>query len=162
MWERLPVSPRVIYAFTLSPQRVITESEHGTAPAAMRLDCAIAGLQKGHSIRLCFDPMLYVPDWQQAYGELLVQADERFQKAGIKWELLQDVSVGSFRISQDYLKKLRKCKPRAAVVQFPFENKGGVYQYPEQLGTKMETWLAAELAKRLPSEKIYRDFRSAE
>ena len=162
MWENLPVSPRVIYAFTLSPQQVIMESEHGTAPAAMRLDCAIAGLQKGHPIRLCFDPMLYVPDWQQAYKELLVQADQSFQKAGAKWELLQDVSVGSFRISQDYLKKLRKSKPCAAVVQFPFENVGGVYQYPRHLLEKMETWLIKELEMRLPTEKIYRDFRSAE
>lgn len=106
--------------------------------------------------------MLYVPDWQQAYKELLVQADQSFQKAGAKWELLQDVSVGSFRISQDYLKKLRKSKPCAAVVQFPFENVDGVYQYPRHLLEEMETWLVKKLEMRLPTEKIYRDFRSAE
>lgn len=159
MWEDLSVSSQVIYAFTLSPQRVITESEHGTAPARMRLECAIAGLQKGHPIRLCFDPMLYVPDWQQAYGELLSQTDTMLKAAGLTWEQFQDVSVGSFRISQDYLKKLRKCKPQAAVVQFPFENVGGFYQYPPQLLEEMETWLVKELEKRLPAEKIYRDFR---
>lgn len=162
MWAGLLVSPRVIYAFTMSPQRVITESEHGTASAAMRLECAITGLQKGHPVRLCFDPMLYVPDWQQAYSALLKQADERLSDLDGDWNLLQDVSVGSFRISQDYLKKLRKCKPGAAVIQFPFENVGGVYQYPRKLAVQMETWLVQELEKRLPMEKIYRDFRSAE
>lgn len=160
MWNGRTALERVIYAFTLSPQRVITESEHGAASAKERLSCAAAGLSQGHPIRFCFDPMLYVPDWQQEYGNLLKLADRELEAAGVQWNQLKDVSVGSFRISQEYLKKLRKCKPEAAIVQFPFENVSGVYQYPQQLSAKMEEWMVEQLSQRLPYEKIFRDFRS--
>lgn len=160
MWDGLSVSDRVIYAFTLSPQRVIGESEHGAASAQMRLECAVRGLCEGHPIRFCFDPMLYVPEWQREYGNLLTLADRVLEAAGVEWNQLRDVSVGSFRISQEYLKKLRKSKPQAAIVQFPFENVSGVYQYPQRLATQMEKWMVEQLHMRLPYEKIFRDFRS--
>ena len=68
---------------------------------------------------------------------------------------LWDVSVGTFRISQDYLKKMRKDLNESAVVNFPYENIGGYYQYPENIRCDMENMLVELLKKYMPKEKIF-------
>ena len=75
-------------------------------------------------MRLCFDPMIYCPDWEKEYHEMLELVTKE-----VPMDQIFDVSVGSFRVSQDYLKKMRKNEPYSAVVQFPFQNDGGVYHY---------------------------------
>ena len=71
------------------------------------------------------------------------------------WGRLFDVSVGSFRVSQDYLKKMRKNAPDSAVVQFPYENDRGVYHYGDGLTREMEGFLVERLSQYLPEEKIF-------
>lgn len=149
-FEPLPVCPEVIYAFTLSPEPVIRSCEHDTPSLAARLQCIQKAIKAGHSIRLCFDPMIYIPDWKQAYGELLEQT---FAGFGDKRPV--DVSVGSFRVSQDYLKKMRRQQKESAVVQFPYENRDGVYQYPEKLAQEMEQFLITGLQKWVEKDKIF-------
>lgn len=156
MWE-LPCLTNVIYAFTLSPQRMIDACEKGTPSAKARIACATTGLKLGYSIRLCFDPMLYLPTWREDYDTLLRQVDEAFKEQGLSMKQLTDVSVGTFRISQDYMKKLRRTMPAAPAVQFPYVNVGGVYQYPPKLLKEMEDYLILELEKRMDKEKIYHE-----
>lgn len=157
MWEELPCLPNVIYAFTLSPQRMIDACERGTPSAQARISCALAGLERGFPIRLSFDPMLYLPTWREDYGELLSELDAAFAGRGLTMQKLTDVSVGAFRISQDYLKKLRRVQPMAPAAQFPYVNIGGVYQYPPRLLDEMEEYLIGELSKRIDKENIYHE-----
>lgn len=163
MWE-LPCLSNVIYAFTLSPQEMIDAFEQNTPSAAARIACATQGLQKGYPVRLCFDPMLYLPDWEKAYAGLLAQLDAAFSREGEEaensafgWSRIKDASVGTFRISQDYMKKLRRVQPYAPAVQYPYVNVGGVYQYPPKLLQEMEIYMIKELEKRIDKENIYHE-----
>ena len=149
-FEHLEPSPQVIYAFTLSPQAVIDAYEHGTSSLNERIACAKKAAEDGFTIRLCFDPMIYCPDWKKHYESML---DSVF--AEIDAEKLLDVSVGTFRVSQDYLKKMRKNEPYSAVVQFPYQNIDGVYQYPKALAEEMEQFLTEQLKKKVPMENIF-------
>lgn len=141
----------VIFAFTLSPQTVIEAYEHHTPSLEERLFCAADLIKAGCPVRLCFDPMIYVPDWKQCYAELLEQVF-----SVIDGEKILDVSVGSFRISQDYLKNMRKQEPESAVVWFPFEKENGYCHYPNALMEQMEGFLAEKLVEKIPKEKIFR------
>ncbi|MDE6852029.1 MAG: radical SAM protein [Lachnospiraceae bacterium] len=143
--------PGVIYAFTLSPQAVIEAYEHHTPSLTERLSCAAEMVQAGHLVRLCFDPMIYLPEWRNHYAEMLEQVC-----AVIDWRKIVDVSVGTFRISQDYLKKMRKQEPDSAVVWFPFQKEKGFYHYPDPLMEQMERFLADKLKNIIPKEKIFR------
>lgn len=156
MWEKLPRTSHVIYAFTLAPQQMIDAYEQGTPSARARIACALQGLETGFSVRLCFDPMMYLPDWREAYSGLLAEMDETFSAKGLTMEALSDVSVGTFRISQEYMKKLRRLQQSPAV-QFPYVNVGGVYQYPEDLLKEMESFLMTELQKRMERGKIFHE-----
>lgn len=149
-WQRHLPAAGIIYAITLSPQAVIDACEHKTPSLARRLASAREALQRGFSVRLCFDPMIYCRDWKQQYGEMLRQVF-----AEINMDRITDVSVGTFRVSQDYLKKMRKTRPGSAVVQFPYQNDNGVYHYSKELTEQMEGFLVELLKKKVPEEKIF-------
>ena len=69
---------------------------------------------------------------------------------------LWDVSVGSFRVSQDYIKKMRRNMPHSAVVQFPYQNTDGVYHYPYNLLEDMEGFMTEKLSQIISKDKIFR------
>lgn len=150
VWNHVPAVPGVVFAFTLSPQSVIDAYEHGTPSLESRLACAAEAVHRGFPVRLCFDPMIYCQNWEKQYDAMLQQV---FTK--IDMEKIEDVSVGTFRVSQDYLKKMRKQEPFSAVVQFPYQNDGGVYHYPKKLTEGMEQYMVNRLKEKIPQEKIF-------
>ena len=160
--QRLPLSSegrkRMIFAFTLSPEEIIEEAEEGTARLSSRIFAIQKALEEGYLVRLCFDPMIYHPRWKELYGALL---QEVFEK--IPMEQIHDCSLGSFRISESYLKAMGKALPHSPHTQFPYENTGGYYHYPKELMEEMEGFLYSRLLERLPKEKIFRwDNREAD
>ena len=160
--QRLPLSlegrKRMIFAFTLSPEEIIEEAEEGTARLSSRIFAIQKALEEGYLVRLCFDPMIYHPRWKELYGALL---QEVFEK--IPMEQIHDCSLGSFRISESYLKAMGKALPHSPHTQFPYENTGGYYHYPKVLMEEMEGFLYSRLLERLPKEKIFRwDNREAD
>ena len=153
--QKLPLSlegrKRMIFAFTLSPEEIIEEAEEGTARLSSRIFAIQKALEEGYLVRLCFDPMIYHPRWKELYGDLL---QEVFEK--IPMEQIHDCSVGSFRISESYLKVMGKALPNSPHTQFPYENTGGYYHYPKELMEEMEGFLYSRLQEKLPKEKIFR------
>lgn len=146
---------RVIFAYTVSPDEIIEKYEKGTSELKGRLN-AIRELQEMDvRCRIAFDPMIYVPGWKEYYGRM---ADIVFDKSGaIEYDRLFDISLGSFRISDSYLKNMRKNAPDSAIAQFPYENNKGVYQYPEQLNNEMEQFMKNRILSCIPSEKLFMD-----
>ena len=142
---------RLIFAFTLSPEKIVSEAEHGTAGLKGRLKAVKMAMEEGFTLRLCFDPMLYHADWESLYTELL---ETVFRE--IPMEKLYDVSVGSFRISESYLKAMTKSCGASPYTSFPYENTDGYYHYSKELLLKMEGFLEQRLLKKLPKEKIFR------
>ena len=153
--QRLPLSSdarkRMIFAFTLSPEEIIEEAEEGTARLSSRIFAIQKALEEGYLVRLCFDPMIYHPRWKELYSDLL---QEVFEKIPMKQ--IHDCSVGSFRISESYLKAMGKALPNSPHTQFPYENTGGYYHYPKELMEEMEGFLYSRLQEKLPKEKIFR------
>lgn len=149
-YPQFEVSERCILAYTLSPDSVAGSFEHGSGSLASRLRAARTALDLGFPVRLCFDPMIYVPGWKDKYAEMLYQVT-----SALPMDRIRDVSLGSFRISNTYLKPMRKAMPDSAVVQYPFENHNGYYQYPEELEGEMEEFLVNRLKKVLPEDKIF-------
>ena len=145
------VSPRNIFAFTLSPDYVVKHYEHRTGSLEGRIRSVKKAMELGFTVRLCFDPMIFCPDWRNEYGSMM---DKVF--AEIPVEKIFDFSVGSFRLSEEYLKNMRRNMPDSAVVQYPYENDHGVYHYSQKLTDEMETWMVDRLRKKVPEGKIFR------
>lgn len=147
----LTVSERFILAWTLSPDYVIENWEHKTPSLNARLKAARLAKDLGFPVRLCFDPLLYFPNYKEAYETMLAQVFTYF-----KPEELYDVSIGVFRCSKDFIKLMRKNRPASALLQYPYENEQGVYHYgtarSEELVQTIKTML---LSYGVKEEKIF-------
>ncbi len=150
LWQEYESCDRVILAFTMSPEKIASQYEHFAAPLSKRIAAAKAAMENGFNVRLCFDPMIYCPGWEAEYDQMI---NDIFSE--IKGEDLWDVSIGSFRISQDYLKKMRRDMPLSSIVNFPYDNVDGYYQYPEKIRVDMENHLTQKLVKYIDSSKIF-------
>ena len=147
----LPVCERLILAWTLSPDCVIQAWEHKTPSLIARLKAARLAKDLGFPVRLCFDPLLYFPNYEKAYALLFEQVFTEFSP-----EELYDISIGVFRCSKDFIKLMRKKRPASALLQYPYENENGVYHYGiERSNEMLQTIKALLLSYQVPEEKIF-------
>lgn len=142
-------SERVIYAFSLSPEEIVNRFEHGTAPLASRLGAINRALDQNASVRICFDPLIYVKDHVECYGKFMDQV-----MSSVDMKKVRDVSIGSFRISKDYLKQLRRNSGDTCVL-YPFENRDGYCVYPDGVRERLSSLVRDRLLEVMEGGKIY-------
>lgn len=148
--ETETVPENVILAWTLSPRYVISTCEHRTADLEHRLAAMRHAIDMGFHVRACFDPAILVPDFEEEYGRLI---DQVFDK--IPAQRLYDASIGTFRISQEYLKTMRRNRPGSCIVQRPYVNENGVAGYGAEISEGMMRFLKEKLLAYLPEEKLF-------
>lgn len=148
--DEVPPADNVILAWTLSPAKLTQNYEHHTSTFSQRLLCIRKALDLGFQVRLCFDPMIYCSDWKEQYREMF---HEVF--SSVNADRIKDVSIGVFRVSQDYMKKMRRQAQSSSIIQFPFENDNGVYHYSETLTNDMVSFAYDIIKKEVAEEKIF-------
>ena len=59
-----------ILAWTLSPESFAAEHEKGAASLEERLEAADEMLEKGWKVRICFDPVIYIENFEKELNDL--------------------------------------------------------------------------------------------
>ena len=144
-------SDRVIYAWTLSPDEITKAYEHHTPSLAGRLNAVNQAISMDCSVRLCFDPMIYIKDYQRIYGNFYKTVFQSIDASKV-----QDVSLGLFRISADYMKYMRR-KRTCAITAYPYTTVNNVCSYEQKKSDEMLNFARLELAKYINPSKIYTD-----
>ena len=150
IYGELPVSDRAIFAFTLSPDAIAERFEKGTPGLDGRIAAMNAAMNAGFPVRICFDPMIYVRNWREIYSSMIGKV-----AAGADLSKVKDISIGTFRISDQYLKNMRKKYPDSAVAQYPYVNEEGYYQYPDEVRLSMEEHIKRELSEKCPIVPVF-------
>lgn len=143
-------APNVIYAFTLSAQSITENFEKKTPSLKSRLECINKALDSRASVRLCLDPLIYVKDYEVCYNEFIDEVIEN-----VDLNRVRDISIGTFRISSDYLSALRKACPGSSAVLFPFDREDGFCVYPYELRTRLLGIVKNRLTNEGFGEKLY-------
>jgi len=92
----VPHAGNVIVSWSVNPQRVIDSEEHLTASLEERLSAAEACLERGFKVSFHIDPMIWHPEWQNSYGELVDEIARRFLPEQIPY-----MSVGALRFQPE-------------------------------------------------------------
>lgn len=150
LYETLERCDRMIFAFTLSPETVITRHEHGTASLAQRIKAVQAAMDHGFPVRICFDPMIHIPGWKEAYTALIETLH-----ASIPMDRVRDFSIGTYRQSDVYQRRMRRRFPDNAVVQYPYDTENGFCGYRRELRADMEQTMKQVLLRYVSEEKIF-------
>ena len=148
--KRLKPLNNFIIAYTLSPEQLSIIHEMGTPPFKKRLKAIKELIELGWNIRLCFDPLLYIKNFEKHYSDMI---NECFNI--VDGEKILDISIGSFRISKEYLKRMRKNNPNSLILSYPFSCKDGVYSYDDKRNSKIIEFVKNQLIKYVPVHKIY-------
>lgn len=150
LWDELPVNENFILAFTLSPTEIADRYEHRAPSLSARLVSIEKAIAAGHPVRLCFDPVIHTKDWEEIYAAMIDEV-----RTGLDLSEVRDISIGTFRISQNYLRRMRRNMPDSPPVNFPFETENGVCVYPDYLRNKMTDFMIRRLSEIVPGERIY-------
>lgn len=139
-----------IFAWTLSPQIVIEKYEKGAPALKSRLHAVKQAIEYGWKVRICIDPILFIPDWQLHYQELI---EDLFST--VSAERIFDVSIGVFRMNLNYFKKVKKRHPQADFMSCDWQCREGTASYPIILKKQLTGHVLRLLAKHIPMERIY-------
>jgi len=140
---------RFIFAWTLSPDAVARAHEIGAPPLKNRLEAARRLGEGGWPLRLCFDPILQLPEAQNIYGSFI---DEVFTSLQPEW--VQDVSIGVFRVSVDYFKRMKRLD-RSPLLYQPVVRQGSAVTYSEPVRSRLTESVTTALRRHIPEEKIF-------
>ncbi len=144
-----PVSSNIIFAWTLSPDAIISSYEHRTPSLDARLQCLKKASDLGYTVRLCFDPMIYVKEYRKIYSEFYRKVFEV-----IPADAVLDISLGLFRISASYIKAMQNRRINS-ITAYPYTNTDGVCSYDENSSREMLDFARAELSQYISQDKIF-------
>ena len=139
-----------IVAFTLSPENLALKNEKYTASFKNRVKAIKELEEKGWKVRICIDPLIYSDNFEENYGQMIEYLFNEIDK-----EKVIDVSIGVFRISKEYLKKMRNQNQNSEILYYPFECIDGVYTYSDKTKSYMINFIKEQFLKYIDEKKIY-------
>ena len=139
-----------IIAFTLSPENLALKNEKYTASFKNRVKAIKELQEKGWKVRICIDPLIYSDNFEENYGQMIEYLFNEIDK-----EKVIDVSIGVFRISKEYLKKMRNQNQNSEILYYPFECIDGVYTYSDKTKSYMINFIKEQFLKYIDEKKIY-------
>ena len=139
-----------IVAFTLSPENLALKNEKYTASFKNRVKAIKELQEKGWKVRICIDPLIYSDNFEKNYSQMI-----KYLFNEIDREKIIDVSIGVFRISKEYLKKMRNQNQNSEILYYPFECIDGVYTYSDKIKSYMINFIKEQFLKYIDKRKIY-------
>ena len=139
----------VVLAWTLSPQVVIDRYEQGTPALHQRLNSVEAAVQAGWPVRLCFDPIVLVPDWQTVYQQFFAEVFERLPP-----EKIRGISAGVFRMNADYFSQLKHNRPDTDLIFQNFQRENNLVSLSKDARTAVMNHLTPLLEHYVPNNKL--------
>ena len=139
-----------IIAFTLSPENIALKNEKYTASFKNRVKAIKELQEKVWKVRICIDPLIYSDNFEKNYSQMIEYLFNEIDK-----EKVIDVSIGVFRISKEYLKKMRNQNQNSEILYYPFECIDGVYTYSDKTKSYMINFIKEQFLKYININKIY-------
>lgn len=113
--KTLPPQKNIIVSYSLSPEHQIKSYDRKTATYKQRLNCLKELSELGHPIAIHLDPIIYTPEFEQQYTQLLKDLSE-----SIDLKKLCYISLGVVRFTKDVYLQLEKNYPTSSLHQQNF------------------------------------------
>jgi spore photoproduct lyase len=141
--DRVQPLDNVLLSFTLSPDIIQKRYEPFTPTLEQRINAVKKVIQKGFRVMLCFDPIIYVPDFECIYKDFFNKVFSEIQPNSI-----DSVSIGVFRMNNDFFKRIRKNGNISDLYFYLYQVKNNVVTYSEDIKKEMLLFVSNELNKR--------------
>jgi spore photoproduct lyase len=148
----IPHAGNVVVSWSINPQNIVSREEHLTAALAERLDAAQACLEKKFRIAFHIDPMIWHPEWEQSYAELIDEICRRFRPEQIPY-----FSVGALRFQPEQKSIMRERFGLNSYVTSSevFPSHDGKLRYDAQLRQTMFRYVINRFQAHDPAWRIF-------
>lgn len=150
VFKDLKPNKNFIVAWTISPKEFARKHEFGAVTFEQRIEAAKKLIDMGWTVRVCFDPMIKVENFKEIYGNMI-----RETFGNINGEKILDVSIGTFRISKEYMKRMKRNRVNSIILNYPFQCYEGVYTYSLEENNEMLNYIKNEILKFVEEKKIF-------
>jgi len=141
---------KVIPAFSFTDVHSYQQLEKGVPSIAKRL-AAMKKLQiKGWTLGLRFDPLVFHPDYQQNFKQLLKEVFHTLDVASI-----HSVSLGVFRLPKQTFKNMLDLYPQEKLFNQTFDIKNNMISYEQSREDDMMGFCSQELLKYITAEQLF-------
>ncbi len=142
--------PRCVVAFSLSPDEIAHKVEAKAPSLQRRLEALYKLQQQGWQIGLRFDPLIYQHGYQQQYQQFFAQVFAR-----IDLNQLHSVSLGTFRLPENFFKKIHSLYPDEKLFAGPLTAKQGMVSYRQELEQALLGYCTGQVLTYIPASKFF-------
>lgn len=147
--ENIVPLDRCIFAWTLSPPEVASDYEKLTPRPELRLLAIERCLDLGWPVRLCFDPVLRIPNWKTIYTNYLREVLDKLNPRRIR-----DVSLGVFRMNKTYFMRVKKQRLDSPILFYPYSCEDSLVTYSLNERREIAETLAGVISEYIPEDRI--------
>jgi spore photoproduct lyase len=149
---------KTVVSWSMNPEKVIAEEERNASTLEERLSAAEECQQQGYPIGFHFDPLIYYPEWDRDYREVIEKVFERIDGKGIIW-----ISLGGFRFPPS-LKPIigNRFSPSKILLGELFPGNDGKFRYLKSIRVGMYRKMVGWLRYYEPNLFIYLCMESRE
>tara|TARA_Y100001970_G_C14245841_1_gene868134 strand:+ start:690 stop:1706 length:1017 start_codon:yes stop_codon:yes gene_type:complete len=147
--KNIKPNDNVILSWTISPQTITELYEKNTPPTIKRIRALKAALDKGWKVRLCFDPVIIVKNWQEIYPDFFTYVFQNIDSGK-----LYDITLGVFRMNKDYFNRIRKRNPKSDIFYSDYSIEDNTVVPYKKNRIEVLEYLKKELANYFDLEKI--------
>lgn len=143
--------PNVIVSFTLSPDIIAREVEHGAPPLAKRLQRVKQLTDQGWVVGLRFDPLIPWPGYKEIYSQFFETIFESIDENAV-----HSATIGPMRFPSAMYDKIVKLYPDDILfARFALEKKNGQATFPAETESAIVGYVENSLSRFLPDSKIF-------
>lgn len=149
--ERSDPVPNIIVAYTLTPEVIARETEHGAPSFALRLKRIQSLTRQGWSVGLRLDPLIPWPGFKNIYSEMVAQILNLIDPAKI-----HSVTLGAMRFPKAMHERILQLYPRDPLFALQeMELRGAQMSYCPGTEREMIEHILLAFHDHLPTEKLF-------
>lgn len=147
----LPHQGNTVLAWSINPAEIVEKEEHKTARLHERLAAAKKATDAGYKVAFHFDPLIYYPEWEKGYDDLIEQLVNTVPMEKVAW-----VSIGALR----YIPKLKTIVeerfPKSSIFLGEFvRGEDGKMRYAKKVRQRMFQHVRRRLHEAAPDVTTY-------
>jgi spore photoproduct lyase len=148
----IPASSNVIVSWSINPQYIVENEEHGTASLQARIESAKKCLQHGYQIAFHIDPVIWHTDWKENYLQLAETLHANFRPQDLPY-----ISLGALRFQSEQRDIMRERFGMNSWVTRAemFKSSSGKMRYDQSLREEMFQTIMKKFKDLDPRWKIF-------
>lgn len=150
--ERTEARDNIVVAYTLTPDEIAREIEHGAPGYVVRIKKLEKLARQGWPVGLRLDPLIPWPGFSSLYTRMIEDVFSRVEP-----ERVHSVTVGPMRFPKAMYERILKLYPADPLFSLrEMEIRNGQMTYSPDIESKLVETVVEALQRYLPSQRIFR------